>query len=330
MGVDLLGVLLLQAEDHLDGGQCLGAIIGGPNELLVGRDRQLCGVLEDVGDGFFAINVFLHDAVLEYTDSCEQIEGLLVSFVNTIEDEADDDLLPGRATLVPECRLLKVDNLADVLHDTVKSTCHENLVLVVVRDGNQELSMSVIHPRTQIVTILEGEVVGIASSGRVAHSVELASARFRVTVLGLNGIADGTWHGVVDAQDGALDELDLSGLVALDAARGDSLCLLTAEPAVFNVGSRVDGGRGPAVSEAGLLERTTALVTIVVGVLTAVLRSAGGLLGVRGGIGLCQAVSRDGAVCRVGPSTEAVLVVWRVVAKKMAGGLILILVLGVL
>ena len=36
VGVDLLGVLLFQTEDHLDRGQGLGAVIHGADELLVG------------------------------------------------------------------------------------------------------------------------------------------------------------------------------------------------------------------------------------------------------------------------------------------------------
>lgn len=44
--VDLLGVLLLQAEHHLDGGKRAGAVIVGADELLVGRNGQLSGVFE--------------------------------------------------------------------------------------------------------------------------------------------------------------------------------------------------------------------------------------------------------------------------------------------
>lgn len=44
--VDLLGVLLLQAEHHLDRRKCAGAVIVGTDELLVRRNGQLSGVLE--------------------------------------------------------------------------------------------------------------------------------------------------------------------------------------------------------------------------------------------------------------------------------------------
>jgi hypothetical protein len=46
VGVDLLAVLLLQAEHHLHGRQGASAIIVGTNQLLVGSDRQLRRVLE--------------------------------------------------------------------------------------------------------------------------------------------------------------------------------------------------------------------------------------------------------------------------------------------
>ena len=44
--VDLLGVLLLQAKHHLNGRQSAGAVIVRADELLVGCDGKLCGVLE--------------------------------------------------------------------------------------------------------------------------------------------------------------------------------------------------------------------------------------------------------------------------------------------
>jgi hypothetical protein len=46
VGVDLLAVLLLQAEHHLDWGKCAGAVIVRANELLVGRNGKLRGVFE--------------------------------------------------------------------------------------------------------------------------------------------------------------------------------------------------------------------------------------------------------------------------------------------
>jgi hypothetical protein len=250
--VDLLAVLLLQAEHHLDGRERAGAVIVGANELLVGRDGELRGVLElrllawpldcrfcsthDMGNGLVSVNVLLHDTILVYTDSREQVERALVAGVDTVEDEAHDNLLPSRAALVPELGLLQVDNVADVLHDTVQGAGGEDLVFVVVGDGDEQLRVAVVHGRAQIVAVLEGEVVGVARRGRVWHLSEsrveaknavltahvrklLATALEVIAVLRLDGVLDGRRHGVVGAENRALDELDLAGHAALEAAR---------------------------------------------------------------------------------------------------------------
>jgi hypothetical protein len=52
-----------------------------------------------------------------------------------------------------------------------------------------------------------------------SHVCELLAAALEiVAVLGLDGILDGTRHGVVGAEDGALHKLDLTGHAALEAA----------------------------------------------------------------------------------------------------------------
>jgi hypothetical protein len=190
-----------------------------------------------MGNGLVAVNVLLHDTVLVDTDSREQIERALVAGVDTVEYQAHDNLLPSRAALVPELRLLQVDNVADVLHDTVQGTGGEDLVFVVVGDGDEQLGVAVVHGRTQIVAVLEGEVVGVARRGRVWHLSEshvcgisnvvltahvcelLATALEVITVLCLDGVLDGRGHRVVGAENGALHELDLAGHAALEAAR---------------------------------------------------------------------------------------------------------------
>ena len=145
MGVDLLGVTLLQAEHHLDGRERARAVIEGTDQLLAWRHRQLGRVFENVGGGLLAVNIALHDTVLENTERGEQIERALVARVNTVEDEADDNLLPSRAALVPELGLFQVDNIADVLHDTVHGTGSQHLVFVVGGDGDEQLRVAVVH-----------------------------------------------------------------------------------------------------------------------------------------------------------------------------------------
>ena len=56
--VDLFAVLLLQAENHLDGREVGGFIALGANQLLVGGDRELGGVFELKG---IKISIFYQD-----------------------------------------------------------------------------------------------------------------------------------------------------------------------------------------------------------------------------------------------------------------------------
>lgn len=134
----------------------------------------------------FAVNVFLHDTVLEDTNGCENIQCVLVTWIDTVEDQADDlrqacqraifsvfrmssnyDLLPGRSTLVPKLGFLEVDDVTDVLHDTVERTRSQHFVFVVIGDGDQKLRVSVVHRWSQVVSVLESELIGITSCGRV-------------------------------------------------------------------------------------------------------------------------------------------------------------------
>ena len=84
-----------------------------------------------------AVDVTLHDSVLVDTHRGEKIEGVLVAGVDTVEHKTDDDLLPGGTALVPELGLLEVDDVPDILHDTVERAGGEGLVFIVVGDGNE-------------------------------------------------------------------------------------------------------------------------------------------------------------------------------------------------
>jgi hypothetical protein len=183
--VDLLAVLLLEAEHHLNGRKRTSAVVVRADELLVGRDGQLGGVFEldsvkhggwlyrlgtyDVSDRLLAVNVLLHDTVLVDADRRQQVEGALVAGVDAVEDEAHDNLLPGRAALVPELGLFQVDNVADVLHDAMQGAGGQNLVFVVVGNCDEQLRVAVVHGRAQIVAVLQREVVGVARGGRVCR-----------------------------------------------------------------------------------------------------------------------------------------------------------------
>lgn len=122
-----------------------------------------------MSEGFFPVNVTFHDPILVNTNGSENVEDVLVARVNTVKDQADDNLLPGRATFVPELGFLEVDDLADVLHDTVQGTRGQGLVFVIVGDGDQQFGMTVVHGRTKVVTVVQGELVRIASGRSVCR-----------------------------------------------------------------------------------------------------------------------------------------------------------------
>jgi hypothetical protein len=71
------------------------------------------------------------------------------------------------------------------------------------------------------------------TSKLTSHVCELLAAAFEIiAVLGLDGVLDGAGHGVVGAEDGALDKLDLTRHAALEAAgsRDSTTRLLTLSP----------------------------------------------------------------------------------------------------
>lgn len=68
VGVDFLGVLLLQAEHHLDRGKTLWVLFLWSDQHLRGGNRQLCRVLENMGNSFLVVDFPLHDTVLENTN----------------------------------------------------------------------------------------------------------------------------------------------------------------------------------------------------------------------------------------------------------------------
>jgi hypothetical protein len=228
----------------------------------------------NVSDGLLAVNVPLHDTILVDTDGGKKVKSALVAGVDTVEDQADDNLLPSRTALVPKFGLLQVDDIADVLHDTVQRSRRQDFVFVVVCDGDEQFGVTVVHGRSQIVAIFEGEVIGVASSGRVwqlsapasgnsafqckltSHVGELLAAALEIiAVLCLDGILDGAGHGVVCAKHGALHKLDLTRHAALESTADAAAGLLSLSPCFG--GARLAPGiwRGCAVRGTKLCSR---------------------------------------------------------------------------
>ena len=131
-----------------------------------------------MGDGFATIDRALHDAILVDTNGGQEIKCVLITWIDTIENQTADDLLPGRSSLVPEFRLLQIHNVPNVLHDTVQRPCRQNFVFVVIGDGNQKLGVSVVHSRSQIVAVAQSKLVGIASGGGIC--IALAPVAFQI------------------------------------------------------------------------------------------------------------------------------------------------------
>jgi len=114
-----------------------------------------------------SVNILLHDSVLVDTNCGQDIESPFVARIDTVENQTYYDLLPCWTSFVPEFRLLEVDNVANVLHDTMESSGGQDFVFVVVCDGDQKLGVTVVHGRSEIVAILESEVVRVACSSSI-------------------------------------------------------------------------------------------------------------------------------------------------------------------
>lgn len=62
-----------------------------------------------------AIKIVLHHTILINSNSRKEIECVLVTWLDPVEYKADDNLLPGWATFIPEFGLLQIDLFTDKL-----------------------------------------------------------------------------------------------------------------------------------------------------------------------------------------------------------------------
>lgn len=161
-----------------------------------------------------------------------------------------------------------------------------------------------------------------------AHVCKLLAAALEVVaVLCLDGVLNGRRHWVVCRQDGALDELDLTGHATLEAAGSSNSAagLLALSPGLGRAGLAPLVWRGCAVGSAKLGSRLVAArgrVDIGAAVcLTRILRRAVGR------ICLCQAVGRVWAVFRV--AVEGVVVgACRILVQEGAADFVLVVPAG--
>lgn len=104
---------------------------------------------------------------MEDTDRSQCVQGFFVARINSVEAETDDDLLPGRASLIPELRFLEIADVANVLHNSVQCPCREDLVLALIGDRDQEFGMPIVHHRSEVVAISHNEFVRVAGGSGV-------------------------------------------------------------------------------------------------------------------------------------------------------------------
>lgn len=134
-------------------------MIGDERAQVAGRKSSTY----NMSDRLATVNILFHDAILVDTDRGQHVQGVFVAGLDTVENQTDHNLLPGRASLVPELRLLQIDDIADILHHTVQGSGSQHLVFVVVGNGDQQLGVSVVDGRAQVVSVPQGEFVGVTS-----------------------------------------------------------------------------------------------------------------------------------------------------------------------
>lgn len=169
-------------------------------------------------DSFLPVHILLENSVLVNAYCGKDIKDLFIHIVNAIEYETDDDLLPCRAADTPELRFLQVDDIPDVLHDSVKCACQKSFVLVVICDSNEKLSVSTIHARAEIVPVGKVEVVWVAGSSCVSQLGEFfIVSTLVVSILRQDGVDNRARHRVICTENRSLDQFDSARLRTLDA-----------------------------------------------------------------------------------------------------------------
>lgn len=131
-----------------------------------------------MSSSLLAVNILLHHTILVDANSREDVQSVFVARINAVKHQTHNDFLPGRSTFVPKLGFLQIDNIADVLHDPMKRPRCEHLVFVIIGNSDTKLRMTIIDRRAEIVTILQGEFVGVTSSSSVCGTlVELLESR---------------------------------------------------------------------------------------------------------------------------------------------------------
>ncbi|KAI6748718.1 hypothetical protein HG531_007665 [Fusarium graminearum] len=133
--VDLLSVLLLQAEEHLDRLASVNKLYN----IVLDLEMGLRGVLVNMGCDGLVVDVLLGNAFLINTHTSQKSPSSGVNLGSTITDNTNNNLFPG--VFAPCLAVWSVTHVLDVLEYTRHGSGKQNLVLVVHCYDNEQLGV---------------------------------------------------------------------------------------------------------------------------------------------------------------------------------------------
>lgn len=198
--IDLLLVLLLQAEEHLDGGVSTLDL----NNVLLELHGHLCCVFVDMCRDILAIDFVLCDSVLVDTKSAQNCARPRIDLETTIAHDTNDNLLP--SIFAPSLAGVSAVHILNVLYYADHCAREQYFVFIVHRDHDEQFCMSrlgekALSKRKSLLV----EVGRIASSCSIAHMCEFVSfGRLGVRDL----IEQSRWDRAIENEI-TIEELDL-------------------------------------------------------------------------------------------------------------------------
>ena len=136
MRVDLLLVLLLEAEEDLDGR--LASF--DRHNVVLDLEGHLRRIFVDVGRHVLVVDLLLCNAFLVNSHGSQNGLSTLVDLCAAVTDDADDNLLPG--ILSPSLAIGPRIHVLNVLDDANHCPCEELILLVVHCDYDEQLRVS--------------------------------------------------------------------------------------------------------------------------------------------------------------------------------------------
>lgn len=84
-----------------------------------------------------AIYIVLHDSILVDTNGGQDIKCILITGVNAIEYQTNNNFLPGWPSFIPEFCFLEVNDVPNILHHAMQGPRREHFILIVVGNGDK-------------------------------------------------------------------------------------------------------------------------------------------------------------------------------------------------